>query len=140
MQQKLTCNLADDLSMFFATGVILYRVMSFGRSSDAKRKMAYSITVVLSAIGVYHCLVVETIVHQGTFVLMVMVVAFRTANLIKTRIKVVQVKERMNRLARTGVSMSFGLSKPLNSLYMRFLTSNRSNSHTVPSLDIMECR
>ena len=102
--------------MFFATGIILYRVVSFGRSSDAKLKMADTITIILAAIGVYHCLVVETIVHQGVFVLMVIVIAFRTANLIKTRIKVVQVKARMNRLARTGASMS--LSPPKAPQYL----------------------
>ncbi|MCJ1405276.1 hypothetical protein MMC11_008503 [Xylographa trunciseda] len=88
--------------MTLATGIIFYRVMSFGRSPESKRIFAYLLTFLLCAIAVYHCLVVEVAVHQGSFVLMVVIVGFRTANLIKTRIKDEQVKARMNRMARSG--------------------------------------
>lgn len=92
--------------MFFATGIILYRVVSYGRPVESRRKLAYLVTSLLSAIGVYHCVANEILVHQATFVVMLAIVAFRTANLIKTRIKDANLKQRMNRMARSGFSMS----------------------------------
>ena len=91
--------------MTLATGVIFYPVVGFGRPAQSKRIFAYLLAFVLVAIAVY-CLVIEVAVHQGSFVVMVVIVALRTRKLIKTRIKDALLKERMNHMARMGSSMS----------------------------------
>ena len=102
----LTISVADDLAMFFATGIILYRVMSFGKSSAWSRNFGITLFALLVSIAVYHCSAVETIAHQSTFVVMVFAVATRTRSLINNRVSNVTLKKRMKDLARLGAGMS----------------------------------
>ena len=97
--------LADDLSMFFATGIILHRVMSFDRTSKWSRSFALGLSGILALVAVYHCYAIETAAHQATFVIMVILVARKTKRLISERIKDQALKVRMEELAKQGTSM-----------------------------------
>ena len=93
--------------MFFATGIILQRVVSFGKSAAWSRNFALGLTAFLVAVAVYHCYAIETLAHQSTFVLMIAWVAHRTRSLIKERVSNKQLKQRMGELAKMGVGTFF---------------------------------
>ena len=108
--------------MFFATGIILHRVMSFGRSPAWSRNFAVTLSALLVSVAVYHCCVVEVIAHQATFVIMVWAVAIRTRNLIDDRVSNAALKKRMRDLAQIGASVYSLLSVD----YCSFSTTNPS--------------
>ena len=95
--------------MFFATGIILHRVMSYGKSAVWSRTFASTLSAVLIVVAVYHCYAIETLAHQATFVIMVIMVARKTNNLIDQRIVNLGLRERTQSMARTGASMSSSL-------------------------------
>ena len=100
----LTSFLADDLAMFFATGIILHRVMSFGRPSVWSRNFALGLSALLITVAVFHCWAHESTAHQLTFGIMIICVAIRTRELINFRISDAQLKQRMKSMAKMGAS------------------------------------
>ena len=97
---------ADDLAMLLATGIVLHRVMSFDKSARWGRNFAYILSISLSGVMIIHCYLNERIIHQATFVLMVIWVAARTARLIDKRISNPEKKRKLRRLSRSGAGMS----------------------------------
>ncbi|MCJ1331227.1 hypothetical protein MMC10_007915 [Thelotrema lepadinum] len=91
--------------MFFATGIILHRVMSFDNSPAWSRNFALGLSAALVVIAVYHCYAIETIVHQSTFVVMVHAVAWKTRSLINGRVSNKALKGRLKELAMQGTTV-----------------------------------
>lgn len=91
--------------MLLATGIVLHRIMSFDKPAAWGRTFGYGLTVFLSAVATIHCYLNERIIHQTTFVVMVVVVGIRTMNLIDKRISNPEVKKRMRGLSRSGTGM-----------------------------------
>ena len=99
--------------MFFATAIVLHRVMTFGESAAYSRNFALGLSAILVAIAVYHCWAIEVIAHQATFVIMVWVVAWNTRKLIRERVRDPRLQKRMKKLAFEGTGTSqLTLEKP----------------------------
>lgn len=92
--------------MLLATGIVLHRVMSFDKSARWGRNFAYILSVILSGVMIIHCYLNERIIHQATFVVMVIWVAVRTASLIDQRVGNPELKRSLHRLSRSGMGMS----------------------------------
>lgn len=91
--------------MLLATGIVLHRIMSFDKPAAWARTFGYGLTISLSAVATIHCYLDERIIHQATFVVMIIVVGVRTMILIDKRISDLEVKKRMRYLSRSGTGM-----------------------------------
>ncbi|KAJ5584607.1 alkaline ceramidase family protein [Penicillium hispanicum] len=82
---KFHTQMMDDLSMLFATTPVLHRVLTATASRRDSVVMAVVLGSSLTALIVYHLKTDELILHQLSFAGMVLTIAFRTTQLIKTR-------------------------------------------------------
>ena len=91
--------------MLLATGIVLHRVTSFGKSNVWSTNWGYGLSLLLTVIAVAHCYLNERLLHQISFVVMVIVAGRKTAGLIVLRVQDDQLKRRMQRLARQSIGM-----------------------------------
>ncbi|KAF4307466.1 alkaline phytoceramidase [Botryosphaeria dothidea] len=86
--------MADDLSMIIATGFVLHRAYSAGRSAAWTRNFGVALIVSFVVFAAYHCWTDELLVHFLTFLFTTLAI-WR-----KTRILVRERKERRGDAAR----------------------------------------
>lgn len=91
--------------MLLATGIVLHRVMSFDKSAKWGRNFTYALAMILSGVMIIHCYLSERVIHQITFVVMIIWVGLRTMSLIDKRISNPDMKSKMRRLSRSGTGM-----------------------------------
>ena len=93
--------------MLLATAIVMHRALSFDKSRAWSSRLGYGLSGVLVLVAVVHCYLDESLLHQGTFAVMVVVTGRRTVKLIDERVKGADAKGRMRGLARAGLGMCF---------------------------------
>ena len=88
--------------MFVATGIVFHRVLSYGKSETQRRNNRIAIMAMLVVISVYHCWAAETLVHNITFLGMVIFVARRTRLIIRERTADPKLRKQLIGMARGG--------------------------------------
>ena len=91
--------------MLLATGIVLHRVTSFGKSATWSMSWGYSLTFLLTVIAAAHCYLNERLLHQVSFVAMVIVAGRKTAGLITLRVQDEELRRRMQSLARRSLGI-----------------------------------
>jgi dihydroceramidase len=102
----LTANPADDTSMQIATSCCLHRAMTFGKSKEYSRNLALILITSISVETVYHSVMDEHVVHELTFLLLIILVANQTRGLINQRVKQTEDKRMLKKLAIFGTGKS----------------------------------
>lgn len=92
---------ADDLSMFFATGVVLHRVLTMSTSKATTASVGISIATVLVVVAYLHCSRDELIIHHTTFGIMITTIGLKTMALIH-KIENPLIQKKVYRLSRSG--------------------------------------
>jgi dihydroceramidase len=105
--------LADDMSMIVATSCVLHRAMTFQQDATYTRKFT---TVLLSSMvieTVYHSVMNEEFVHQASWLVLLVLVAWKTRSLIQQRAKTPEQKQQFSRLIAFGTGMIKSLQPSL---------------------------
>jgi hypothetical protein len=97
---------ADDTSMQIATACCLHRASTFGKSKAYSRNVALVLLGAISIETLYHSYMNEHVVHELTFVLLILLVVSRTRALINIRIERSEDKRNLKRLAIFGAGES----------------------------------
>lgn len=98
---------ADDTSMQVATACVLHRAASFGNSEQYSRNVALLLITSLTIEGLYHSIMDEHVVHELTFLFLILVVVALTRSLIRKRVLKTEDKQRLKWLSIFGTG-AFG--------------------------------
>lgn len=99
MQRML---LADDMSMIVATSAVLHRAMTFQRDEAYTRKFTTVLLASMVIETVYHSVMNEEFVHQASWLVLLILVAWKTRALIQERAKTPEQKQTFSRLIAFG--------------------------------------
>ncbi|KAF2229593.1 alkaline phytoceramidase [Viridothelium virens] len=94
--------MSDDLSMFFCTGIVLYRITTSSLNPSQRLVMGVALSLSLGAISWYHVISNESLVHPVTFGLMINIVGLKTRAIIRERISDRQIRRAVHRLELSG--------------------------------------
>ncbi|KEQ58682.1 alkaline phytoceramidase [Aureobasidium melanogenum CBS 110374] len=83
---KYHAQMADDTSMIIATSIVLHRAMTYQRSDSYSRWFGGLLVLAAITETAYHTIKDEQIVHELSFVVLIIVVASKTRSLIKLRV------------------------------------------------------
>jgi hypothetical protein len=92
--------------MQIATSCCLHRAMTFGKSKEYSRNLALILIASISVETVYHSVMDEHVVHELTFLLLIILVANQTRGLINKRVKQTEDKRMLKKLAIFGTGES----------------------------------
>ncbi|KAL1589436.1 hypothetical protein WHR41_01865 [Cladosporium halotolerans] len=122
---KYHAQIADDTSMQIATACVLHRAMSFRQSEQYSRNVALFLISSLSIETIYHSIMDEQMVHELTFLLLILLVIRQTRSLIRERIQKDEEKRMLKWLSIFGaVCFLFGyLLWQLDFIYCSQLTA-----------------
>ncbi|KAH0336396.1 alkaline phytoceramidase, partial [Aureobasidium melanogenum] len=99
---KYHAQMADDTSMIIATSIVLHRAMTFQRSDSYTRWFSGLLILAVIAETAYHTIKDEQIVHELSFVLLIIMVASKTRSLIKLRVHDPQDKQMLQKATIFG--------------------------------------
>jgi 1,4-dihydroxy-2-naphthoate octaprenyltransferase len=80
--------------------------MTFGKSKEYSRNLALILIASISVETVYHSVMDEHVVHELTFLLLIILVANQTRGLINKRVKQTEDKRMLKKLAIFGTGES----------------------------------
>jgi dihydroceramidase len=98
--------------MQIATSCCLHRAMTFGKSKEYSRDLALILIASISAETIYHSVMDEHVVHELTFLFLIVLVANQTRGLINQRVKQADDRRMLKKLAIFGTGKS-RLYRPL---------------------------
>lgn len=119
--------------MQIATACCLHRAMTFGKSKEYSRNLALMLITSISAETVYHSVMDEHVVHELTFLFLIILVANQTRGLINKRVERVDDRRMLKKLAIFGTGNPH-LQTP--SSIVQTKTADESNSQGASSSDI----
>lgn len=93
---------ADDTSMQIATACCLHRASTFGKSKEYSRNVALALIGSITVETLYHSYMNEHVVHELTFVFLILLVIWQTRALINKRVERAEDKYNLRRLAIFG--------------------------------------
>lgn len=93
--------------MQIATACCLYRAMAFGKSKGFCRNLALILVASISVETMYHSIMNEHVVHELTFLFLILLVVYQTRGLINKRVQRVEDKRMLRKLAIFGTGKSF---------------------------------
>jgi dihydroceramidase len=93
---------ADDMSMIVATSCVLHRAMTFKQDAAYTRKFTIVLLASMVIETVYHSVMDEEFVHQASWLVLLVVVAWKTRALIQQRAKTPEQKQQFSRLIAFG--------------------------------------
>lgn len=96
--------------MQIATACVLHRAMSFRQSEQYSRNVALFLICSLSIETIYHSIMDEQMVHELTFLLLILLVIRQTRSLIRDRIQKDEEKRMLKWLSIFGAGESLALS------------------------------
>jgi len=103
---KYNMRMADGLSMFIPTAIVLHRVIVFNKSTTFSLTTGGIITAVLVAASIIYYITGNMDFHSACFAVMIVAVGGRTAWLIEKKIHDSEVKRKMRNLSRIGLACS----------------------------------
>ena len=92
--------------MQIATACCLHRASTFGRSKEYSRNIALILIGGITLETLYHSYMNEHVVHELTFLLLILLVIGRTRALISKRVERAEDKQSLRRLAVFGAGIS----------------------------------
>jgi dihydroceramidase len=92
--------------MQIATACCLHRAMAFGKSKGYSRNVALVLIISISIETVYHSVMDEHVVHELTFLLLILLVVRQTRSLINKRVERREDKQMLKWLAIFGTGKS----------------------------------
>ncbi|KAG9669233.1 alkaline phytoceramidase, partial [Aureobasidium melanogenum] len=99
---KYHAQMADDTSMIVATSIVLHRAMTYQRSNSFTRWFSSLLILAVIAETAYHTIKDEQMVHELSFVLLIVIVAIKTRSLIKLRVRNPKVKQMLQKATLFG--------------------------------------
>jgi dihydroceramidase len=90
------------MSMIVATSCVLHRATIFQQPAPFTRKFTTILLTAMAAETVYHSATDEEFVHQTSWLLLLVLVAWRTRALIQWRAKSGEERRRLSRLIAFG--------------------------------------
>ncbi|KAH0365978.1 alkaline phytoceramidase, partial [Aureobasidium melanogenum] len=106
---KYHAQMADDTSMIIATSIVLHRAMMFQRSDSYKRWLSGLLVLAVIAETAYHTIKDEQMIHELSFLLLIIMVAVRIRSLIKLRVHNPQDKQMLQNATIFGAGcFAFG--------------------------------
>lgn len=100
---------ADDLSMLLATGIMVHRLMSYGKTPQWSRLFGLGLSIYLVGVSFIHCYFVEQRLFQSTFVGMLILAVRKMSKVANERYKDPEIKGRLVRFGRTGTGRFLSL-------------------------------
>jgi hypothetical protein len=88
--------------MQIATACCLHRASTFGKSKEYSRNVALILISAITIETLYHSYMNEHVVHELTFVFLILLVVWQTRSLINKRVEKVEDKRDLKWLAITG--------------------------------------
>jgi hypothetical protein len=88
--------------MQIATACCLHRASTFGKSKEYSRNVALTLISGITVETLYHSYMNEHVVHELTFLFLILLVIGRTRSLISKRIERPEDKQNLRRLAVFG--------------------------------------
>jgi hypothetical protein len=92
--------------MQIATACCLHRASTFGKSQKYSRNVALLLIGGITLETLYHSYMNEHVVHELTFLFLILLVIGRTRSLISKRVEKAEDKQNLRRLAVFGAGMS----------------------------------
>lgn len=92
--------------MIVATSVVLHRAMTYQRSHSFTRWFSSLLILAVIAETAYHTIKDEQMVHELSFVLLIVIVAIKTRSLIKLRVRNPKDKQMLQKAALFGAGRS----------------------------------
>ena len=92
--------------MQIATACCLHRASTFGKSEKYARNIALILIGGITLETLYHSYMNEHVVHELTFLFLILLVIGRTRSLISKRVEKAEDKQNLRRLAVFGAGMS----------------------------------
>ena len=92
--------------MQIATACCLHRASTFGKSQKYSRNIALILIGGITLETLYHSYMNEHVVHELTFLFLILLVIGRTRSLISKRVEKAEDKQNLRRLAVIGAGMS----------------------------------
>ncbi|KAG9606163.1 alkaline phytoceramidase, partial [Aureobasidium melanogenum] len=102
---KYHAQMADDTSMIVATSIVLHRAMTFQRSNSYTRWFSGLLVLAVIAETAYHTIKDEQMVHELSFVLLIIAVAVKTRSLIKLRVHNTKDKQMLHNATVFGAGI-----------------------------------
>jgi len=132
---------ADDMSMIVATSCVLHRAMTFQQSETYTRKFTTVLLASMIIETVYHSVMNEEFVHQASWLVLLVLVAWKTRALIQERAKTPEQKQTFSRLIAfgTGKFEPRILSPTLKDKYADSATANMALGYFLWQLDGIFC-
>jgi len=93
--------------MQIATACCLHRASTFGKSKEYSRNVALILIGGITVETLYHSYMNEHVVHELTFLFLILLVIGRTRSLISERVVKSEDKQNLRRLAVFGAGNSF---------------------------------
>lgn len=92
--------------MIVATSCVLHRAMTFQQKATYNRKFTTILLASMVIETVYHSVMDEEIVHQVSWLILLILVALKTRALIQQRAKTPEQKQKFSRLIAFGAGKS----------------------------------
>lgn len=91
--------------MQIATACCLHRAVTFGKGQKFSRNFAILLIASISVETLYHSIMDEHVVHELTFLFLILLVARQTRALINQRVSKAEDKRMLKRLSIFGTGM-----------------------------------
>lgn len=88
--------------MQIATACVLHRAASYGQSENYSRNVALTLISFISIETIYHSYMDEHVVHELTFLFLILLVIYQTRSLIRKRVEKQQDKRMLKWLCIFG--------------------------------------
>jgi len=98
--------------MIVATSIVCHRAMTYSKSASFTRWFSGSLLFAVLAETAYHITRDEQVVHELSFVSLIIVVAIKTRSLIKLRVQNPKDKEMLHKAVIFGAGKDFTASFP----------------------------
>lgn len=93
--------------MQVATACVLHRAASYGQSEGYSRNVALTLISFISIETIYHSYMDEHVVHELTFLFLILLVIYQTRSLIRKRVEKQKDKEMLRWLCIFGAGKLF---------------------------------
>ena len=93
---------ADDMSMIVATACVLHRAWTFQQSQEYTQKFTAVLLASMAVETVYHSFMDEEFVHQASWLVLLVLVCWRTRALIRRRVQSPEGKQKLTHLIIFG--------------------------------------
>jgi dihydroceramidase len=93
------------MSMIVATACVLHRAMTFQQDTAYTQKFTAILLASMAVETVYHSVMDEEVVHQLSWLALLLLVAWKTRAMIQQRAKSPEQKQTLSRLIAFGTGM-----------------------------------